>query len=90
MARAAYWLYTAHQADLHCLPDLGDPSLAGSLCSCFDSRGQRSRFRDAVDRLLGAARRQPLPRTLASRCLIALPQLNALMRQKLCYQSLLK
>ena len=31
---------------------------------------------------LGAARGQPLPRTL-----IALPQLNAIMRQKLCYQS---
>ena len=39
--------------------------------------------RDAVDRVLGAAGGQTLQRTL-----IALPQLNALMSQKLCYQSL--
>ena len=80
MARAVYWLTPPTKVTfivsvvlviLALLVRYAHVSIPGSQCS---------RFRDAVDRLLGAARGQPLSRTL-----IALPQLNVLIRQEIVY-----
>lgn len=82
MARAVYWLSPPTRLTFMVSVILVTLTLLVRYAH-VSIRGQRSRFRDTVDRLLGAAGGQSLQRTL-----IALPQLNALMSQKLCYQSL--
>jgi hypothetical protein len=44
----------------------GDPGFARSLCSRLNPCRERPRFRDAVDGLLGAARRQLIPGSLGA------------------------
>ena len=63
--------YTAHETDFHRLCSIGDSSFTHSLCPRLNPNGQRSRFRDAVDRLSRAARRKLNPRTLGAPQLLA-------------------
>jgi len=53
-----------HETDFHRLCSIGDSSFTRSLCPRLNPSGQRSRFRDAVDRLSRAARRKFNSRTL--------------------------
>ena len=63
--------YTAHETDFHRLCSVGDFSFTRSLCPRLNPSGQRSRFRDAVDRLSRAARRKLNPRILGALQLLA-------------------
>ena len=63
--------YTAHETDFHRLCSIDDSSFTRSLCPRLNPSGQRSRFRDAVDRLSRAARRKFNSRTLGAPQLLA-------------------